>query len=219
MATDSASFSRVLADRVAAVRGELVAARSPLTLWCSFAVAVVVVVQVGVALRAGTSVRTLTTALFYVEPWLAWPLAFFLHRGPFHALVNVALIVYLGRLAERNFSPGGYAAFLLAGAVGSIAGGYLFITTFGDGPVAAYGASGLGFALAAYSLQYARRDAPTTAEWVAVIVGVAAVATVTADVLTGPVFHPAWMNGAHLTGLLVGVVAGTRHARRRDSGI
>ncbi|MEA5388870.1 hypothetical protein VB773_04560 [Haloarculaceae archaeon H-GB2-1] len=132
---------------------------------------------------------------------------------------NLLLIAFLGRLAEPNFSTRSYAAFFVGVAITSVSGGFLAIALFDRGPVVAYGASGLGFALAGYSLQYLRGiDRPvlrggatsslSSAEWLAVIVGLAAVFTVALDVGTGPFFDAYWLNGAHAVGLVVGLLVG-----------
>ncbi|MFB6184554.1 MAG: rhomboid family intramembrane serine protease [Haloarculaceae archaeon] len=187
---------------------QLRAAQSPVTIWLVGTILVVFGAQVATSVTTGVPVGVATTHLFYVRPGLAWVLSPLLHRGPMHAATNALLIGYLGRLVEGHFGTRAYAAFLVAATVGSVTGGYLAIVAFRSGPVAAYGASGIGFALAGYSLQYPFRTDPTPAEWLAAIVGVSAVATVVVDVATGPFFGPLWINGAHAVGLALGVIAG-----------
>jgi membrane associated rhomboid family serine protease len=221
------TFRHYVLDHARRVWRELAASRSPLTdLNCAL-IAVVFAIQMLEATRVGTSVRTLTNYLFYVRPAMAWPLAYFLHGGVAHVSGNLLLIFFLGRVTEARSSALRYVSFVVGAATASVLGGVLAIALFDDGPVVAYGASGLGFALAGYSLQYLRyvevppqfdgRPSPlSSAEWLAVVVGVAAVFTVAVDVATGPFFDPFWLNGAHAVGLAFGVVVGWRWPPHRQ---
>ncbi|MDG5778808.1 rhomboid family intramembrane serine protease [Haloarculaceae archaeon H-GB1-1] len=215
----AASFHGYVIGHARRVWRDLAMARSPVTLLTCGVLVVVFAVQLLEAMRLGTTVQSLTGYLFYARPRFAWPLAFFLHRDAAHVGGNLLLIAFLGRLAEPNFSTRSYAAFFVGVAITSVSGGFLAIALFDRGPVVAYGASGLGFALAGYSLQYLRGiDRPvlrggatsslSSAEWLAVIVGLAAVFTVALDVGTGPFFDAYWLNGAHAVGLVVGLLVG-----------
>jgi len=207
MASQPESFRCWVARLAVATGRQLRASRSPVTGWLVATVLVVFAVQVAAAVQLGLSTSVLTTSLFYVEPHLAWPLALFLHRGPIHAAMNVLLVGYLGRLLESHFGARAYVSFLVVAAVASVVGSVAVVLAFDSGPIAAYGASGVGFALSGYALQYPLRGDPTPGEWLAAIVGVAAVAVVGWDLATGPFFHPDWVNGAHLAGLVVGLAA------------
>lgn len=105
----------------------------------------------------------------------------------------------------------------------SALGAYAFKAPFTAKPVAAYGASGFGYALAAYSLQLPYRyggnfldmwkwgnspvDTPPS-ERIASLLGVAAVLAIVLDLLTGPYLTAEWANGAHLIGVVAGLVVG-----------
>lgn len=143
-----------------------------------------------------------------------------------------------------------YLWLLLVAAAGSTAGGALLVAAFTDRPFAVYGASGVGYALATYSLwlpalassgatatgaptvpRIARADGSLASlreryrlehlldglrpgEEFAMLVGVAAVANVCFDVLTGPYMTAYWINGGHAAGAVVGIVVGWWHWRR-----
>lgn len=202
------------------LRADLQNRDSPITQRMVLAICVVFLAQEIAAVYFGASILGVTSYVFLHYPVPAWLLTFFLHRGAMHFLANVALIGVVGRVVEPEFSERRYLAFLVDPAVLSALGAYLAKAPFTAKPVAAYGASGFGYALAAYSLRFPSRhddallDVVTfgtnpveipLAERIAFLLGVAAVLTVALDLLTGPYLTAEWVNGAHLVGVIVGV--------------
>lgn len=202
---------------------------SPLTALVVATVVLVFAVQTLTAARAGAPVGVVTAVVFHERPALAWLLSPFLHRDLAHLVANVVVVALVGRVVEPAFAPRDYVAFLLAAAVLAGLGGYLSKAAFTGAPVTAYGASGVAYAVAGYALRFPfagtsvgvdalapdRLLATTTpAERVAAVFGVAAVATVAVDVVTGPYLALDWLNGAHLVGLAVGAWTAAVHHRR-----
>lgn len=220
---------QVLVRHLAALVAELRDAHAPITTWLVGVTAVAFAGQVALAFDTGVSVRLVTGALFLEYPEATWVLSPVLHRDASHFAVNAALLALLGTVVEREFAPSRYLGFLLAAAAVSSALAFAVQAPFTDKHVAAYGASGLVFALATYSLRYTRLrlprsldgvadvllGAPTPATRLAAVVGVSAVLLVVVDLLSAPYFAPNWVNGAHLGGALVGLLGGVRHPPRR----
>lgn len=162
-----------------------------------------------------------SAALFFVEsPALAWVLSPFLHVGVLHFLANFLLVYLLGLVVEPTMTRDRYLGLLVVAAVGAGIGVYLSIATFSTDPVAAYGASGVGYALAVYALVWFLRTQVVNAapvdsvladgrplDVLAAILGVAAVITLLLDVARGPLFQAGGVNGAHLGGAVVGLAA------------
>ncbi|MCT9096961.1 rhomboid family intramembrane serine protease [Haloarchaeobius sp. HME9146] len=164
------------------------------------------------------------TSYFFLEyPVPAWLLSFFLHKGILHFLANIALIGIIGRVVEQYFSTGAYLQFIAVAAVFSGIGAFLFRAPFTPKPVAAYGASGFGYALATYSFYLPfkgdvsslnslkpenLRSNTTPAERFVFLLGVSAIIQITYNLATGPYFTVEWTNGAHLIGGLVGLAIG-----------
>jgi|GEM_PF-1283208 membrane associated rhomboid family serine protease len=218
----------VAVDGFGAFLADLRERESPLTALVVLAIFAVFGVQALTASRLDAPIGVVTASVFVERPAVAWVLSPFLHRDVGHLLANVVVVAFVGRVIERRFVPRDYVAFLLAAAVVAGLGGYLSKAAFTPAPVTAYGASGVAYAIAGYALglPFADREvsvvaleperllAQTTAtERVAAAFGVAAVATVLADVATGPYLALDWLNGAHLAGLLVGVWTAFAHRR------
>lgn len=187
------------------------------------------------AVRLGTTRPVATEYLFLEYPLLAWAAGGLLHHDLLHLGGNLLAVGFLGRVLEPECSTRGYLGFLLGAAAASGVGAYAFQAPFTALPVAAYGASGLAFALGGYALGLPVRASATprdldalvaeltAAEGLAVLAGVSVLAAVVADLATGPYLSPAWVNGAHLGGVAFGAaVAAARSAgsrRRRGSGV
>lgn len=214
---------RFLLRLLRAVAADLRARDSPVTTAVVGLVALLFAQQAAAAVLSGVAVQTVAGHLFLEDARRAWLLSFFLHRNLLHFGTNVVLIWFLGRVVEGTVSRRAYALFVVSAATASVVGGYLFTTTFTDGPIAVYGASGLGFALATYALvlplqtgappRVAYRlehllGALSPAEELAVLIGGTAVLHVLLDVATGPFFTAHWINGGHAVGAAAGVLAG-----------
>lgn len=184
--------------------------------------------QVAAALVAGVSIEAIASHLFLEYTTWAWLLSVFLHRNLVHFGTNVALIWLLGRVVEQSFGRHSYLPFVVLAAAASVVGGLLFTAAFTSAPVAVYGASGVGFALATYALSLPLASATsvraayrfehlfgalTPAEELAFVVGLSAALTVLFDLLTGPYWTVHWANGGHTAGAVVGCLAGATRAR------
>lgn len=196
---------------------------SPITQWLVLTIFVVFLAQGIAAAIFQDSIIGVTSFFFLEYPLSAWLLSFFLHKGIIHFLANIALIGITGRVVEQYFSTRAYFRFIAVAAVFSGIGGFLFQALFTPNPVAAYGASGFGYALATYSLYLPfkgnlsswRSMKPenlwsntTPAERFVFLLGVSAIIKITYDLATGPYFTVDWTNGAHLIGGLVGLIVG-----------
>lgn len=194
---------------------------SPITNYVVLGICLVFLAQEIAAVYFGASILGVTSYFFLYYPIPAWFLTFFLHKGVMHFLANVALISFVGRVVESEFSKRGYLTFIVGTVVLSSLGAYLAKAPFTAKPVAAYGASGFGFALAAYSLRFPLRhgDAPLNmltfgtnpvetppAERIAFLLGVSAVVSVVVDLFTGQYLTTEWVNGAHLVGVIIGIL-------------
>lgn len=194
---------------------------SPITSYVVFAICFVFLTQELAAVYFGASILGVTSYFFLHYPVPAWLLTFFLHKGVMHFLANVALIGFVGRVVEPTFSKREYLLFLVGTIVLSALGAYAFKAPFTTKPVAAYGASGFGYALAAYSLRLPYRHGDglldmwklrnpslgtPLADRLACLLGVSAILAVALDLFTGPYMTAEWVNGAHLVGVVVGVI-------------
>ncbi len=216
-------FSKFYPTTVRQYTEDLRNRHSPITNKVILAICLVFLAQELAAVYFGASIPGVTFYFFLHYPVPAWLLTFFLHQGVMHFLTNVALIGFVGRVVEPTFSKRGYLLFLVGTMVLSALGAYAVKAPFTAKPVAAYGASGFGYALAAYSLRFPLRHGDALldvlafginpvetppAERIAFLFGVSAVAMVVLDVLTGPYLTAEWVNGAHLVGVGVGVAVG-----------
>ena len=197
--------------------------KSPITNYVVLAICLVFLLQEISAALLGVPIRVFTNYFFFKYPGPAWLLTFFLHKGIGHFFVNVALIGFVGRVVEPQFSKRAYFSFLIGSAVLSAIGAFLFKDPFTTKMVAAYGASGFGYALAGYSLYFPYRDGmgvldalkpknllsnTMPAERIAFLLGVSAVLWVILDILSGPYLTAEWVNGAHLAGVVIGLLVG-----------
>ena len=220
------SVSALYSDTVQGLRTDLRNRDSPITSQVVLAICLVFLGQEIAAALLGTSVHRVTSYFFLEYPLPAWLLSFFLHRDLTHFFVNIGLIGFVGHVVERSFSKRAYLLFLVGTAVLSGIGAFLFRALFTAKPVAAYGASGFGYAIAAYSVYFVVRDggdafgvlspqhifsdvAPS--ERIAIILGISAVIAVVWDLLSGPYLTVEWANGAHVVGVVVGLIVGRIH--------
>lgn len=222
------SLSAFVLHAVHSLGADLRARDAPITTVLAILLLVVFLEQAAAALLAGVSIEAIASHLFLEYTTWAWLLSFFLHRNLVHFATNVALIWLLGRVLEASFPRWAYVAFVGLTAVASTLGGLLFTASFTSDPVAVYGASGLGFALATYALSIPLATADsvraayrlehlfgalTPAEELAFLIGLSAVLTVLIDLLTGPFWTVYWANGGHTAGAAVGCLAGAIRAR------
>ncbi len=220
------SAIEAFSDTVEELVRDLKSRDSPVTSWVILAMSLVFLGQQMVAIRLGASILGITSYFFLEYPVVAWTLSFFLHKDIMHFLGNVFLIGLVGSVIEQFFSTRSYLLFLLCSAVLSGIGAVIFKLPFTSQPVAAYGASGFGFALVTYSLylplKSERRLADalqlpnlisnmTLSEHLAFLLGISAIVSVVIDILSGPVLTTEWVNGAHFAGAVVGLVVGKVH--------
>ena len=219
-------------EHVTTLLAELRQYPAPFTTWLVGVVCVAFAGQVALALEVGHSIRLVTGALFLEYPEAAWVLSPFLHRDIGHFAVNVALLAFLGTTNERQFSPLQYLAFIAVAAATSSVFAFATQAPFTDKHIAAYGASGIVLALATYSVSYTPTRRPRTlddlgsmlfgaatpVERLAVVLGISSILLVLVDLASPPYLAPHWVNGAHLGGVLVGLVVGSLHppASARD---
>lgn len=156
------------------------------------------------------------TGLFAVAPAFAWLLAPFLHANIDHVLASVFGLLWLGIPLEEHFSRWRYVAFLVGSGYLATLFGAIQIVAFAGGPIAAYGSSGTVFALSGFALVHLPRDhlLLSRIEWLAVGMGVLSLMFVVVDPFTGPYFGAEWVNGGHVGGFVVGLVAGSRSSDR-----
>lgn len=212
-----------VAAQVRAVAGDVRQREAPLTTWLVVLLTLLFAQQVVAAQLAGVRIQDVAGHLFVEHTAAAWLLSFFLHRNLLHFGTNVALILLLGRVVEATVAEREFLLLVVAAAVASVLGGIAFTATFTPRPVAVYGASGLGFALATYSLALPLGSATplrstyrpehlfetlSPAEELALLVGAAAALHVAVDLVTGPYLTMHWVNGGHAVGALVGLLFG-----------
>lgn len=173
------------------------------------------VFQLAIAIIGGGNVRGATAWLFLNFPIPAWSLSFFFHQGFRHLIANIAIIGILGMIVEPRFSETKFWIFALTtGYLSTVTNG-LMTAFWSSQPVSSYGASGFGFALAAYALFNLRFDQKspfflTTVEdsrlqEIGGIISIAAFVSTLTDPLTGVPFTANWINFAHLSGFSFGL--------------
>lgn len=188
--------------------------------YTTFIIGVIVglfVIEVALTMQTGAgSPAVLVGYVFANQPWIAWPLAPFLHRGFQHFAANVAGI-YVAAPVEQHASKRQYLGLLvLAGFFSLFADGVKLTLLASERHVAAYGASGFTFGLFGYGLA-----APVGSEWrlpprwwLIVLGGVAGIIAVLKNVALS-VGDPVSLKLGHLGGLLVGLAFGY-HGRSRQ---
>lgn len=159
----------------------------------------------------GLRIQIYNIGLFVAEPELAWLLAIFLHSGFAHFVPNMLLLALYGPFFDPNFSRGYYAVVFVLTAVATIGGGAFLAMQFTDRPVAYYGISGFGFAMATF-VGYQHLWSYSSAspiERFLVLVGGAAILTPVFEVVSWLLFGTT-INGGHLIGAILGVVYAIR---------
>jgi len=156
------------------------------------------------------NVRIFATGLFGIHPWIAWPFSPVLHRGILHFAATLTGLTVVGSPIEKYWDRRRYAAFLTLTAYITVLSGAVFMSVFSDEQLAFYGTSGVIYALAGFSLTHLtkRHDDLNLVEWLAVVIGIAALIDVLIDPLTGPYFAPNWINGGHTSGFVIGSAIG-----------
>jgi membrane associated rhomboid family serine protease len=147
-------------------------------------------------------------AVFAEGPLTAWVFSPLFHRDPVHFLANVGAILLFGRAIETYFTPRRYALFVLGAAAASTLGAVAVLAAFAPPPHAAYGASGIAFALTGYGIRFLRADERSAVEELLAPFAVVALLFVCYDVASGPYFEPGWFNGAHAVGWIAGGATG-----------
>lgn len=89
-----------------------------------------------------------------------------------------------------------------------IGGGVLVF--FSDKQIAFYGTSGVVYALGGFSLSHLMMAHAERRkfEWLAILLGVSTLIQVVTNVVTDPYFTVHWVNGGHLSGFIIGILAG-----------
>lgn len=190
---------------------ELPEENAPVTYWLVSIITAVFLIEVGLTVLYGLSqIRVFATGLFGVYPGVAWTVSPFLHRGPLHWIASIVGLVFLGSAIERHWPQWRYIGFLLVAGYGATAAGAVLMLAFSEGQIAFYGTSGIVFAMAGFAIVHLPWSHPqvTKVEWFAAFVGVVALLQVLVDPLTGPYFDPYWINGGHMAGFVIGLVAG-----------
>lgn len=172
-----------------------------------------------VILTQPSTLTGLTAYLFLNFPWIAWPLAEFLHKGVGHFIANIALLALFGKIIEPRFQTRYYILWFVGVAI--IVKPIDALITLSTSPkpnVAVYGISDFVYSLGIYTLMTAysseRRD---EIEYLGLLVGLAAIILILAQA-TRAVLHMSIqpLNTAHLIGGLLGVVVfGLVEARKR----
>lgn len=156
------------------------------------------------------NLEVVAKGIFGVAPSAGWILSPFLHNSIPHFIVNIAGLILVGVPLEKHWSKKRYAVFLIAAGYMATVGGGVFLAIFTDQQIASYGVSGVVYALAGFGLIHLpRRHWPfDSLQWIVVLFGVSAMLSVVVDPFIGPYFEPNWINGGHLVGFVIGVVAG-----------
>ncbi|MCU4719081.1 rhomboid family intramembrane serine protease [Halapricum hydrolyticum] len=195
-----------------AIVREYTEAQSPVTQVLIIVIGVVFVGELlGAALLTkSNSVRIFATGIFAVHPWVAWPLSPVLHKGLQHFLASVLFALLYGIPVEKHWNWKAYSAFIIVTGYATIVSGTASLWLFSDSQLAFYGASGIIYALAGYSFTHftLEHDDMDLVEKVALFFGVIALVSVVFDIVTGPYFTPEWINGGHLSGFVIGGLAG-----------
>lgn len=167
--------------------------------------------DIGGLVRAGASLHAAVTA----GEWWRLPVSAFLHIGVIHLAVNVIGLWVLGRMAEPMFGSLRLLAIYLAAGIGGAAVSHLAM----NGGMAA-GASGAIYgllgALLVEMVLHRRHHAGAWRRGLVPALAVTTAASLAADFLFDIID-----NGAHLGGLIVGMVAAallSPHARWRRLG-
>jgi len=204
-------LDKPVSDTLREAKEQYQSAAAPVTKTLIWIVLAVFASQViATTLLGARSIQVLAGGSFKLFPTLAWLLAPVLHAGIGHLVANIGSLYVLGIPIEQYFSPRRFAFFIVATAYLSTAGGWLLQSLFTSQQIAMYGISGTAFALGGFALvKYGTAEERLPAyQLFALVLGLAALIIVAGDPFTGPYFHPDWINGGHVTGFLIGLIAG-----------
>ncbi|SFR37213.1 Membrane associated serine protease, rhomboid family [Halogeometricum rufum] len=183
---------------------------SPITLYLSTAIATIFTVQLILTIQWGSpSIYATTGFLFLNGPEIAWILSPLLHRGPFHFLANILLLLLIGRVTESHLSRTRFLALAVLSSIISIAALAAFALEFGSKEyVAAYGISGLVFALLGFSLVHLQiHEEWNEPDALVYLLAICAVLLIVFEV--GKVIilqDPLQVNAGHVSGWILGIV-------------
>jgi membrane associated rhomboid family serine protease len=206
---------------VTALGRQLIGRSAPVTKRLLYAIAGVFLLEGALSAWLGAPLSVAAGMLFVETPLVAWLLSPFLHIGVLHFTANYLLLWVLGVAIEPTMTRDRYVGLVVVGAAVAGLGAYLSLAPFTTEPIAAYGASGVVYALAMYALitpiaatlsgavplEAALTDTQEIVQ-LAALLGVAAALTVVLDIARGPALVAGGVNGAHLGGAAVGMAAG-----------
>ncbi|QSW98177.1 rhomboid family intramembrane serine protease [Haloterrigena alkaliphila] len=162
-----------------------------------------------VILTQRSALTGLTAYLFVDFPWIAWPLAEFLHKGVGHFVANIALLALFGKIIESRFQTRYYILWFVGVAI--IVKPIDALITLSTSPkpnVAVYGISDFVYSLGIYTVMtvYSSEHGDEI-EYLGMLVGVAAIIQILVQATTA-VHHMSIqpLNTAHLFGGLLGIV-------------
>lgn len=151
----------------------------------------------------------LTAYLFVNFPWIAWPLAEFLHKGVGHFITNIALLALFGKIIEPRFQTRHYILWFVGVAI--IVKPIDALITLSTSPktnVAVYGISDFVYSLGIYTvLTVYGSEHGNQLEYLGMLVGVSAIILILVRT-TRAIFQMSIqpLNTAHLFGGLLGIV-------------
>lgn len=162
-----------------------------------------------VILTQRSALTGLTAHLFVNYPWMAWPLAEFLHKGVGHLIANITLLALFGKIIEPRFQTRHYLLWFIGVAI--IVKPIDAIITLSSSPktnVAVYGISDFVFSLGIFTvLTVYSSENGDELEYLGMLVGVAAIILTLAQATIAALqisIQP--LNTAHLLGGLLGIV-------------
>lgn len=162
-----------------------------------------------VILTQRSALTGLSAYLFVNFPWIAWPLAEFLHKGVGHFIANIALLALFGKIIEPRFQTRYYILWFVGVAI--IVNPIDALITLSTSPkpnVAVYGISDFVYSLGIYTVitVYSSKHRDEL-EYLGLLVGVAAIIQILVQATMAVLqmsIQP--LNTAHLFGGLLGIV-------------
>jgi len=155
------------------------------------------------------ALRGVSAHIFLEFPWIAWPLAEFMHKGIAHLFGNIALLAILGKIVEPRFKRRYYILWFVAIAIiVKPIDAYISLSTSPKSNVAVYGISDFVYSLAVFSVfTLLNTDYRNELEYVALLVGGLAILLVNLNIVLAVIdasIDP--VNPAHLLGGIIGGV-------------
>lgn len=162
-----------------------------------------------VILTQRSALTGLTAYLFVNFPWIAWPLAEFLHKGVGHFIANIALLALFGKIIEPRFQTRHYILWFVGVAiVVKPIDALISLSTSPKPNVAVYGISDFVYSLGIYTvLTVYSSEHGDELEYLGMLVGVAAIILILVQAMRAVLqmsIQP--LNTAHLFGGLLGIV-------------